>query len=73
MTEDNIMLQNPGKNEEVHVVADSTGFRLMTMYVRNDRDSKTWSVEETIAILNDGMKYRLMKKAKMIEAAMKGD
>ena len=56
-------LFNPGEDGETVAHFSPREFFMKTYHVGSAPDTKNWTDEEIIALLNDGMKYRLMKKA----------
>jgi len=57
-------LFNPGENGETVFYMLGRDVGIKTYFV--DKTTKKWSLEEIIELLNDGMQYRLLKKAKTV-------
>jgi len=58
-------LINSGENATTTVFWDNRRFEIVSYPQRGEH--KIWSQEEIIELLNDGMKYRFLKKAKKLE------
>jgi hypothetical protein len=47
------------------------GIAIVTYYMGSK--TKTWTFDELVALLNDGMKYRLLKKAEKLKKELAND